>query len=205
MAAKPFGPDYRDVVVDVIRRNPSINPGGEDDERGRIVDHVAINLNGGTVIGPWGRKARNRDGSNKNGDGLTYLHAGGRFEIVDILKGLDDPPEDRTDYADFTPKGNFGQGENGYWTNAGGTVVEPPTSEGITEDRVRQLIEDAVAPLREELKEAIKYGDKLALQCNKGTFLCAEGGGPELAYQEFWFRSRDAVDSWESFKTHRGK
>lgn len=54
-------------------------------------------------------------------------------------------------------------------------------------------------------RDALKVGDKIALQSDRGKFLCAEGGGPEQAYQDFHFRSRDAVGSWESWKVARGQ
>lgn len=135
MAARAYGPNYIAIVVEQIRTRPEINLAGEDHERGRLVDAVACYLNGGTPDGPWGRKARQRgDAGSRNGDALTYRRSDGLFEIVDILKGLEEnPPADRTAYADYTHKGTFADGQNGYWFPA--DAVEPPAPQSIAEAR----------------------------------------------------------------------
>ena len=127
------------IVLDEIARHPEIKLGGTDAERGKLVDAVAIRLNGGTTKGPWGRKARDRDGGRKNGDGLTFLRTDQRFEIVDIIKGLDTPPPYRADYADWTPKGDFAPGENGWWAEAepiDGVATPPPVDQPDEKDPV---------------------------------------------------------------------
>lgn len=122
---KPWG-EYLGTVIAQLLRHPEVDLHGEDDERGKIVDAVAIDLNGGTVEGPWGRKARRGDGSHKNGDGLTYRRADGRFEIVDILLGPDEPLSNRGDYAAWQPKGDFAPGENGWWAPPLPVAPPPP-------------------------------------------------------------------------------
>lgn len=138
MAAKPFGSEYVSTVVDNINRYPSINLSGVDDERGKLVDAVAYELNGFTVNGPWGRKARRSDGTNKNGDGLTYKHPNGRFQIIDILIGYDTPHEPRSDYATWQDHGDFAMGENGYWAPA----VAPPAKEPDPSGVVNGILHD---------------------------------------------------------------
>lgn len=133
---RPWGA-YLDIVQAQIRFHPEFNLAGEDHERGRLVDAVAVALNGGTIEGPWGRKARLPNGGNRNGDALSYLLPGGRFELVDIIRGLDSPPDDRISYAGWDPKGSFAPGENGYWAKAdpvgivGPSPTDPPDTTAL--------------------------------------------------------------------------
>lgn len=49
-------------------------------------------------------------------------------------------------------------------------------------------------------KESIQSGAKIALMCNKGFFICAEGGGPDEEAQAFYFTARKNALSWETFE-----
>jgi hypothetical protein len=109
-------PNHVELVRSVIRAHTEINILDEA-ERGKIVDIVAKTLNNGSVA-PYGRKARNADGSNKNTDGLTFLNSDGRFTITDIIFGADPNPNnpDRGKFASWDTDGRlFKPGENGFW------------------------------------------------------------------------------------------
>lgn len=115
-------PNIYSVVLKAMNDHPEVNRMGEDNERGKIVDYAAIAANGGSDK-PWGRKSRGRPGAdmlpvNPNGDGLTYLLPDGRFEIYDVISGVDGSAT--WDYA-----GTFNQGENGFWSRAIGSSVGP--------------------------------------------------------------------------------
>ncbi len=98
-----LAPNRIDAVQRAMHEHPEIDPMDED-ERGKIVDYACSYLGGK----PWGRKARNQDGTNKNTDGMTYLRPDGKFEIIDVISGSDGS-------ATWDHKGIFAQGENGWW------------------------------------------------------------------------------------------
>jgi hypothetical protein len=79
------------------------------------------------------------------------------------------------------------------------------------------MIEAAVAPLREQLATAVKYGESVALQAwgfehdpeaggphDDGLFLCAEDGGPDTSGKPFRLLGMARADIWESWKVSRG-
>ena len=219
MATAPWG-NYQDRVIDQIEQHPDIDLGGEDDVRGRLVDAVAIDLNGGTTQGPWGRKAREANGGRRNGDGLTYQRPDGRFEIVDILKGLErkdgiyEPGFDRRKFADWAHKGTFAPGENGYWTAAspiepgGGTVDPPPAGDDrMTNEQIRATIAASCRPLLERIetleRDTIRYGMGIGLRAHNGQNLSAEEGGPRSANERFVLTSRMWTYSWETWTITR--
>jgi len=90
--------------------------------------------------------------------------------------------------------------------------VEPPDSgDGLTEEQiealraeVQRMIDASLVPVNAQLSEAVKIGDKIGLQAQKGMVICAEGGGPEVANERFELTSRQNVGPWESFTLHRG-
>lgn len=86
---------YR-VAIDVVEAVNRDYPGliGDGNRFGVFVDQVAHRLNRIDGEVRWGRKARNSDGSNTNGDGLTYLNSlgdHGKKIIVDIIVNSPDP------------------------------------------------------------------------------------------------------------------
>lgn len=123
-------PNHIELVRSVIREHTEIDVLDEN-QRGKIVDIIAHILNG-SLATPYGRKARNADGSNKNTDGLTYLHTDGRFTITDIIFGADPNPNnpDRGKFASWDTDGRlFKPGENGFWSFAepvGISIPNPP-------------------------------------------------------------------------------
>lgn len=154
-----------DVVRDVMREHTEIDLLDEN-QRGQILDITAERLNKG-ARGPFGRKARNADGSNKNTDGLTYLRTDGLFEIYDVINGTDPLAHetddvraraDRGRFATWDEYGPFRQGENGYWAPAdpvngsgGGTGGGNPGG-GETPTMDARILAD-IAALRLELAD----------------------------------------------------
>lgn len=112
-----------ETVKRMLRLHPEVDIVNED-TRGKILDYFCNAENPSGKKEPWGRKARNKDGSNKNTDGITYLLADNRFFIIDAIAGIDplEPGEelnpDRSVYATWEVYGPFAQGENGYWAPA---------------------------------------------------------------------------------------
>lgn len=155
-----------DVARRVFAAHPEIDRMDEE-ARGRAVDYLAIELNalekerrtvGAATADPWGRKARQRrdsedpaSGFNKNTDGLTFLRADGRFEIIDCISGANG--EATWDHA-----GIFSQGENGYW--APPDPVEP-VEERPNPGPVPRPAPVPTPPARPEY--ALDYGETLAL------------------------------------------
>lgn len=104
------------TVERVIRAHPEIDTTIDDDVvRGRILDYVLAELDSP----PWGRKARNKDGSRKNGDALVYLRTDGRYEIYDVISGGSGQA------AWIKPTKTLAPGENGYWAPADPLPTEP--------------------------------------------------------------------------------
>jgi hypothetical protein len=99
----PIAPNEMEAVENAMMEHPEIDPLDED-ERGRLLDYACDDLGGE----PWGRKARQADGGNKNTDAMCYLRPDGRFEIYDAISGSDGS-------ATWDYKGIFAQGENGWW------------------------------------------------------------------------------------------
>jgi len=106
-------PNVLSAIERVFAEHPEIDTRVDRDEvRGKMIDWVCHALNQPGTDRPWGRKARNRDGSNKNGDALTYLRTDERFEIYDIINGADGRP------MWGVPSRSLEQGENGFWAPA---------------------------------------------------------------------------------------
>jgi hypothetical protein len=110
------------TVRRVMAEHPEINTLDES-QRGRILDFCAMYLNAGGT--KWGRKSRNREGTDLNTDALTYLRPDGLFEIYDVISGANGG-------ATWDGYGPFSQGTNGYWVEAPpangtpGGVPDPP-------------------------------------------------------------------------------
>jgi hypothetical protein len=116
-----YAPNRIETVKRIMREHPEIDTSHEE-ERAKILDYFCDEENPEGQNYPWGRKARNSDGSNKNTDGLTYLLDDNRFEIIDAINGWDGddepipPGSDRL--ASWENYGAFSAGENGYWAPA---------------------------------------------------------------------------------------
>lgn len=110
---KMQAPNKMEVLLQVMHEHPEIDTKNED-TRGRVIDYFCAKMGGF----PWGRKARNRDGSNKNTDGITYRRSDGRFEIIDAISGA-------TGAATWDHMGDFADGENGFWAPAEPVDVKP--------------------------------------------------------------------------------
>ena len=109
-------PNKLEVVKAVIRAHPEIDVTNED-KRAALLDYICDELNPLGSHKPWGRKSRNKQGTDLNTDGLTYLRTDDKFEIYDVFAGSD-PNEDNPDigkYGTWVAYGPFAQGENGYW------------------------------------------------------------------------------------------
>lgn len=114
-----IAPNIIDTVRRVIQEHPEINTKDED-KRGRIIDYVCDASNPAGRDRPWGRKSRNREGTDLNTDGLTYLRPDGLFEIYDVIGGT----SGKATWEGFGP---FKQGENGFWVPAqSGSPVPVP-------------------------------------------------------------------------------
>lgn len=139
-------PNLIETVKRMMRVHTDINL-LDDDDRAKILELV-IKAEGRKELG---RKARNKDGSNKNTDGLTWLRTDGKFEIYDVINGSDPNPDnpDRGKFATWdlglSPTNDTGiweQGENGYWAPGGDvangvpvTPAKPPTNPPINRDK----------------------------------------------------------------------
>jgi hypothetical protein len=185
-------PNQFAVVQRVFAAHPEIDR-LNDDTRGRLIDYVIAELGGK----PWGRKARNKDGSNLNTDGLTYLRTDGLYEIYDIIDGTSGKPT----WDGGEP---VVQGTNGWWAPGlpvgGGEVVTVPTTNTFAnaaaalEARIAGIATavDALKRVVEELKnrpvvkpEAVNLdGLKIALRTDNGHFLSAQDGGGGVVHTQ---------------------
>ncbi len=112
----PIAPDISHLVLSALRANPGIDMTDETSSTGRArILNLAILAAGGK---PWGRKARNRDGSNKNSDALCYLRPDGRHEIYDALNGSN-PSKTPEGWVSWSFEGIYKPGENGWWSEMG--------------------------------------------------------------------------------------
>lgn len=109
---KPMAPNISHVVKDIVRAHPEIDLTDETSPvgRARVLD-LTIAAVGGR---PWGRKARNADGSNKNTDALCYLRPDGRHEIYDALNGSN-PSGIPDNWVSWVFHDIHAPGANGYW------------------------------------------------------------------------------------------
>lgn len=156
----------------------------------------------------WGllEKTGGAQVQNRAVDIALYDLGDGRAQVVDIVanaEGTDnETPRAYWEIKDVRPSDQ--------WRAPYGTVTIPPGGGvTVTTEQVRAMIEAAVRPWRQRVEEleatALRTGDTVALQSSSGMFLCAEGGGPNGAYQDFWLRSRTGIGGWESWKVHRGQ
>src|SRR5262245_22928951 len=108
MSETPIAPNKYDEVARTIAEHPEIDTMDED-ARGEIITITAARLNG-HFDRPWGRKARNADPNNPNldTDAMCYLRPDQRFEIYDVISGVDGA-------ASWDFAGIFAAGENGYF------------------------------------------------------------------------------------------
>ena len=65
--------------------------------------------------------------------------------------------------------------------------------------------DEAKADITASLDQAVKYGDLVALQADKGLFLCAEEGGPTVEKDPFTLSGRSMVGPWESWSLVKGQ
>jgi hypothetical protein len=148
-------PNMLKVIRAVFAAHPEIDTKNEE-TRGPILDHVCVGLNGPGRDKPWGRKAREKDGGNKNTDAIVYLRADGLVEIYDIIDG-------NTGEAMWgAPKnGPRKDGTNGWWA-AAEAVVGPPTQPPPTpepppnEDEFRMMVLNRLESLTFEFAEIKK-------------------------------------------------
>lgn len=202
----PQAPNQLAVVQRVFAAHPEIDRVNEE-TRGRAVDYVIAALGGK----PWGRKARNKDGTNLNTDGLTYLRSDGLYEIYDIIDG-------HTGEATWDGGEPVIQGQNGWWApgtwqpvDSGGSPapVPAPASVGSQLDASMkalstqiELMKGAIAAqgaMIDTLRATVVAsapinGVKVALRTDSGQYLCAEGGGGGEVNA-----SRSQVGGWETF------
>ena len=132
-------------VAFVMHSHPEIDRMSEA-TRGTIVDLVAHQLNAGDPRKPWGRKSRDRKGTDLNTDGLTFLRTDVLFEIIDIISGVDGS-------ATWDEAGVFGPGENGFW------VPPRPDQPPVTPVDPGPSLWDSMKKLQQDLAEV---QDKLA-------------------------------------------
>jgi hypothetical protein len=208
-------PDALSVIKLVFAEHPEIDTKTDDDDvRGKIVDWCCYSLNGEVQRGkPWGRQARNKDGSGKNGDALTYLRTDNRFEIYDIINGADGKA------MWGKPSRHLAQGENGYWAPADPVNVaqpqpgQPPTSQPPIANLGPFVLDlsAAFAPLLvrlekaerklAELEQRPQSGDsfptKIALKIH-GRYLSVD---PDGAIE--W--NREAIGAWETIEAEQVK
>ena len=118
MADTPIAPNKLSTIEKMIHDHPEIDTMDEN-ERGKILDYSAKFDNPPNVDRPWGRKARNADGSNKNTDGYCFLRPDGKFEIYDVINGTNGK-------ASWDFAGVVKQGENGWWAPAEPVDNVPP-------------------------------------------------------------------------------
>lgn len=168
MAIEIEAPDKIGVIAQVMREHPEIDR--EDDEKRAEILELAIPiLNHPGANKPWGRKARQKDGSNKNSDGLTFLRTDGKFEIIDVING--DPPYG----ASWQHKGVFYQGENGYWSLADfysdiPDIPDEPIPDSATAAILRELKE--ISKVVDEIQsKVLKDGDKIAIKMQNGMYI----------------------------------
>ncbi len=144
------------TVTAVMRAHPEINACDEG-QRGAIVDYAAQRLNKAAGAVVWGRKSRNREGTDLNTDGLTFRFADGSFVIFDAISGA--PPCSAT-WEVFGP---FAPGGNGFWvppqlgpepTSGGSGPVNPPAGDSATVTALKARIA-ALESAEGELKRVI--------------------------------------------------
>jgi hypothetical protein len=177
------------TVQRVFAAHPEIDRMNEE-TRGRAIDYVIAELGGR----PWGRKARNKDGTNLNTDGLTYLRTDGLYEIYDVISGSNGG-------ATWDGGEPVVQGQNGWWApglpvdgvTPGPTPTPTPTSSSFAgaaaaiEARIAG-IDAAIVKLAATIDELKKRPDvivpntnidgvKIALKTDNGHFLSAQDGG----------------------------
>lgn len=151
-------PDKLKEIKAVFAAHPEIDTKTDNDAtRGKIVDWCCYELNGKVQRGqPWGRKARNKDGSNKNGDALTFLRDDGKFEIYDIINGADGKA------MWGKPSRPLNQGENGYWTPADPVDVSEPHPEPEPEPEPEPTPPPPPSDLREQVRALAELVTELA-------------------------------------------
>lgn len=187
-------PNKIDVVQRMIKAHPEVNP-TDKVNRGKLLDYFIHEMNGK----PWGRKARNVDGSNKNTDALMYLFEDGTIEIIDVLGG-DGSASWNTDGR------HWHNGENGFWSPGESVtdvviIKDPPTDNTDLEN-----LKHRVVTLESLILNVLKYGDRIGLKTVEGFFVCAESSG---ALQEAVETSvikpgnvnatRTGLGEWETF------
>lgn len=216
-------PNEIETVREVMEDHPEIDTMDEE-ERGKIIDYTCVELNPPNRNKPWGRKARQSDGSDKNTDGLTYLRTDGKFEIIDIISGTDGS-------ATWDHKGIFAQGENGYWAphdpvdsepvdpEEPEPEPEPKPEEDFTGDysilgigykfgRVsdKELLFDLLTENPDGLFRLDKLGDKYTIKhVNTGRFLGADNTkyGLDICKQFYTVGVGQPLGNYESWSVFR--
>lgn len=81
---------------------------------------------------------------------------------------------------------------------------DTPTDSDLQEmQRQIAAMQAEIRDMRRRLDAKVGYDERIALQMDKGKFVCAEGGGPDEPYQDIHFRSRDAVGGWEQYTVRK--
>lgn len=93
--------------------------------------------------------------------------------------------------------GEGGSGEGGNGGSGGG---------GLTAEQVAAMIDAAIAPLEQQIANAVKLGDKIALRTNSGLLAGIQGGGPTEVDAPIQFIGKDGdPHAWESLTLEKGE
>ncbi len=110
-------PNKLSTVQRMMKLHPEIDTMDEE-ERGVIIDLSCKAENPVGKDKPWGRKSRNKEGTDLNTDAMTYLRTDGKFEIYDVISGGDGSATWDLGTSPTNSSGIWSQGENGYWAPA---------------------------------------------------------------------------------------
>lgn len=195
--------DLSHIVITVIDQHPEVDRGNEQ-TRGAIVDYFCIEANKLDPRKPWGRKARNADGSNKNTDAAVFKRTDEKLEFVDILNG--NPPFGASWGVD--PK-IYNNGENGYWVPVGAPSPTPvPKPLPNPGDGNYSALVNEINIIKTKLAEldrlTIKHNDDVGLKSDNNHFLCAESGGGLARENQPVATNRTEMAGWETWKIIKG-
>jgi hypothetical protein len=128
-----LAPNEKATVARVMREHPEIKTGkAHEATRGRILDYICAALNPAGQSRPWGRKSKNREGTNLNTDVIAFLRPDTRFEMYDVIAG----DEAGSPMWDGPKLGPTVQGTNGWWAPANPVEIadDPPVEDPPVED-----------------------------------------------------------------------
>ncbi len=145
-------PNLIETVKRMMRIHTEINL-LDDDERGILLDWV-IKAEGRSQLG---RKAKNKDGSNKNTDALTWLRTDGKFEIYDVISGSDGSATWDLGTSPTNSSGIWSPGENGYWTPGNPVGINQPDIPPISNPNVPIIKIKSEAEVREVFHKLLEF------------------------------------------------